>query len=182
MNRALLLLHLQQGVVAPYGDGAQDTISQARAALDGARARGVPVCHVRMAFRPGLPEVGPDGRASAFIASFVDGEPPAEICPEVTPAPDELVTVGRRASAFAGTDLDIVLRTLGVDQLALSGIGTSGVVLGTFIGAADLGYGLTVLSDACWDPDPELHTMLMTRVLPVRAAIQNVADWRASLG
>jgi nicotinamidase-related amidase len=135
-----------------------------------------------MAFRPGLPEVGPDGRASAFIASFVDGEPPAEICPELAPTGDELVTVGRRASAFAGTDLDIVLCTFGVNQLALSGIGTSGVVLGTFVGAADLGYGLTVLSDACWDPDPELHAMLMARVFPVRATLQTVADWRASLG
>jgi len=181
MSEALLLLHLQQGVVAPYGEPAQDTVGQARVALDAARAHAVPALHVRMAFRPGTPEVGPDGRVSRFIASFVDGAPAAEICPELVPQPEELVTVGRRASAFAGTDLDIVLRTLGVDRLVLSGIGTSGVVLGTFIGAADLGYGLTILADACWDPDPELHTMLMDRVFPVRAAIRTVADWRDQL-
>jgi nicotinamidase-related amidase len=182
MNCALLLLHLQQGIVAPYGDAAQDTVGAARVALDGARAHGVPVLHVPMVFRPGLPEFGPDAKASRFVDAFVEGAPATESCPELVPQPGELVTVGRRASAFAGTDLDIVLRTLGVDQLALSGVGTSGVVLGTFIGAADLGYGLTILSDACWDPDPEVHTMLMTRIFPMRATIQSVADWGAQLG
>jgi nicotinamidase-related amidase len=181
VTEALLLLHLQQGIVAPYGEPARDTIGRARVALDAARAHSIPALHVRMAFRPGTPEVGPDGRASRYITAFVDGAAAAEICPELVPQPDELVTVGRRASAFAGTDLDIVLRTFGVDQLVLSGIGTSGVVLATFVGGADLGYGLTILSDACWDPDPELHTMLMERVFPVRAAIRTVADWSAQL-
>ncbi len=181
MSEALLLLHLQRGIVAPYGEPAQDTIAQARVALDAARAHEVPVLHVPMVFRPGLPEAGPGGPASRFVSSFAEGAPAAEICPELVPQPDELVTVGRRASAFAGTDLDIVLRTLGVDRLVLSGIGTSGVVLGTFIGGADLGYGITVLSDACCDPDPELHAILMERVFPMRAAIQTVADWRAQL-
>ena len=181
MADALLLLHLQQGIVARFGAGAQDTIGTARVVLDAARAHGVPVLHVRMAFRAGLPEFGSAAGASQFLTEFAEGTSAAEICPELAPEPDELVTVGRRASAFAGSDLDIVLRTLGVDRLVLSGIGTSGTVLGTFIGGADLGYAITVLADACWDPDPEMHTMLMERTFPLRATISTVADWRAQL-
>ncbi len=53
----------------------------------------------------------------------------------------------RRVSAFAGSDLDVVLRAGDVDTLVLTGIATSGVVLSTLRQAADLDYKLIVLAE-----------------------------------
>jgi nicotinamidase-related amidase len=47
-------------------------------------------------------------------------------------------------SAFSGSDLEVLLRSLGVGTLVLTGIATSGVVLSTLRQAADLDYRLIV--------------------------------------
>ncbi len=83
----------------------------------------------------------------------------------------------RRVSAFSGSDLDVILRSLGVDSLVLTGIATSGVVLSTLRQAADLDFGLTVLSDLCADNDPETHRVLMGKVFPRQAAVMTAAEW-----
>jgi len=49
----------------------------------------------------------------------------------------------RRVSAFAGSDLHVLLRAGGIEALVLSGIATTGVVLSTLRQAADLDFSLT---------------------------------------
>jgi nicotinamidase-related amidase len=86
-----------------------------------------------------------------------------------------------RVSAFAGSDLAVVLRSGGTAHLVLAGIATSGVVLSTLRQAADLDYRLTVLADGCLDGDPEVHRVLMDKVFPRQAEITTIADWVAGL-
>ena len=74
----------------------------------------------------------------------------------VAPREGEPVVTKLRVSAFAGSDLEVLLRSMGIDSLVLSGIATSGVVLSTLREAADKDYRLTVLSDACLDADAEV--------------------------
>ena len=74
----------------------------------------------------------------------------------------------RRISAFSGSDLDVVLRSLEVDTLALCGISTSGVVLSTLRQAADLDFALSVLADCCLDADDEVHRVPSRRSSPDR--------------
>ena len=95
----------------------------------------------------------------------------------MAPAPDDVVVVKKRVSAFAGSDLDVVLRSLGVTSLVLTGISTSGVVLSTLRQAADLDFDLTVLSDACADTDPEVHRVLLEKVFPRQAAVVTTDRW-----
>ena len=83
----------------------------------------------------------------------------------------------RRVSAFAGSDLDVVLRGLDAGTLVLAGIATSGVVLSTLRQAADLDYRLIVLADACLDADPEVHRVLTEKVFPRQAEVSTVAQW-----
>jgi nicotinamidase-related amidase len=85
-------------------------------------------------------------------------------------------------SAFAGSDLDVVLRAGEVRSLVLCGIATSGVVLSTVRAAADMDYELTVLADCCADGDPEVHRVLLEKVFPRQAAVLGVADWERRLG
>ena len=54
----------------------------------------------------------------------------------------------RHYSAFAGTDLDIRLRERGITDLTLIGVDTDICVLHTAVDAYNLGYQITVVSDA----------------------------------
>lgn len=58
----------------------------------------------------------------------------------------------------------------------LAGIVTSGVVLSTVRHASDADFEITALSDACGDPDPEVHRVLVEKVLPTRAEVVTVAE------
>ena len=131
-------------------------------------------------FRPGHPEISTRNRTFSALAAaggFVEGSPAAEIHSAVAPGAGDLVVTKRRVSAFAGSDLDVVLRGLGAGTLVLTGIATSGVVLSTLRQAADLDYRLIVLSDACLDADPEVHRVLTEKVFPRQAEVSTVAQW-----
>ena len=178
---ALLVMDVQKSIVERFADAA--VLDRAAAAVAAARDAGTPVIYVRVAFRPGHPEVSPRNKSFAALrdgGGLTDEEGTA-IHAAVAPAPGELIVTKRRVSAFAGSDLDVVLRAGGIEELVLCGIATSGVVLSTLRAAADLDYGLTVLRDACADGDPEVHRVLMDKVFPRQAEVVDVADWAAAL-
>ncbi|MFF8596817.1 cysteine hydrolase family protein [Streptomyces sp. NPDC015220] len=183
MSKALLVMDVQRAIVDIADDGSA-YVPRLRRAIDGARAAGIPVIYVVIALRPGFPEVGPHNRALTAIARaglYVEGDPGTEIHPEVAPRPGEVVVTKRRASAFSGSDLEMVLRTRGIDSLVLTGIATSAVVLYTLCQANDLDFGLTVLSDACLDLDPEVHRVLTEKLFPQWADVLTVDDWLGAI-
>jgi nicotinamidase-related amidase len=55
------------------------------------------------------------------------------------------------------------------------------VVLSTLRQAADLDYGLVVLSDGCLDADPEVHRVLTEKIFPRQAEVVTVAEWAGGL-
>jgi nicotinamidase-related amidase len=178
---ALLVMDVQNSIVERFADAT--VLDRAAAAIAAARGAGVPVIYVRVAFRPGHPEVSPRNKSFAALrdgGGLADDDATA-IHPAVAPEPGEVVVTKRRVSAFAGSDLDVVLRAGAVEELVLCGIATSGVVLSTLRAAADLDYGLTVLSDACTDGDPEVHRVLMDKVFPRQAEVVDVTNWAAAL-
>lgn len=180
---ALLVMDVQRAVVDMLGDGADDLLAGVAGAVDAARAAGVPVVFVRVAFRAGAPEVSPANLMfdRARTGALGEDDPSTAVHPAVAPRPGEVVVTKRRVSAFAGSDLDVVLRAFGTRTLVLTGIATSGVVLSTLRQAADLDFGLTVLRDACADRDPEVHRVLLDKVFPRQAAVATVAEWTDSL-
>jgi nicotinamidase-related amidase len=181
---ALLVMDVQQAIVERFagsGDGLLDRLATAVAA---ARAAGIPVLYVRVAFRPGYPEVSARNRSFAALSEnpgFGLDDPGTQIHPAVAPEPGDVVLVKKRVSAFSGTDLDVVLRAQQITTLVLTGIATSGVVLSTVREAADRDYALVVLADGCADGDPEVHRVLTEKVFPRQAEVLTVADWAARL-
>jgi nicotinamidase-related amidase len=139
------------------------------------------VIFVGVGFRAGAPEVDPGNRMFGGLAGRGLPATGTEFHPEVPPLPAEPVVTKRRVSAFAGSDLDMLLRAQRIDHLVLTGIATSGVVLSTVRQAADLDYRLTVLSDGCLDNDPAVHAVLTEKVFPAQADVLTVADWLKSL-
>jgi nicotinamidase-related amidase len=181
-NAALLVLDVQRAIVERFAD--DDLLERVAEAIAAARGSGIRVIYVRVAFRPGHPEVSARNRTFAAVrdaGGLIDDEG-AAIHDAVAPLPGEVVVTKRRVSAFAGSDLDVVLRAAEITHLVLCGIATSGVVLSTVRAAADLDFELSVLYDACADGDPEVHRVLTERVFPRQAAVLDVAAWSEQVG
>ena len=182
-STVLLVMDVQESVVGRFADpsGYLRRLSEAIAA---ARSAGVPVVYVTVGFRPGHPEVSPRNKTFAAIAesgAFAQGDEASRIHPAIAPEPTDLVVTKRRVSAFAGSDLEVLLRGLGAGTLVLAGIATSGVVLSTVRQAVDLDYRVVVLADACIDSDPEVHRILTEKVFPRQADVRAVSEWTADL-
>jgi len=176
---AVLSMDLQAGIVSIY---AKDSplVGLASQVLARARTAGMLVVHVRVGFRPGLPEVSSRNALFGAIKSspqhqkLFEGET-GDIHRSVAPHPTDIVVTKHRVSAFAGTDLEMILRARDVDTLVLFGIATSGVVLSTLLYASDADFRIVVIRDCCADVDPDLHACLLNSLFPRRASVVTAA-------
>jgi nicotinamidase-related amidase len=179
MRTALIIGDIQRGITGTY-PFARPVVAPLTELLPRARAAGVLVVFVHIAFRTNRADL-PPGNAlfSAFFDSgdiFHEGSARTEI--DLPVHDEDVVVLKRRASAFAGTDLDLVLRAHAVDTIAVAGVATSAMVAATCYDAADRGYRITVLRDGCADSDPTVHDFFMDKVFPSRAhEVVSCADW-----
>lgn len=176
---ALLVMDMQAGILRNYADTTA-LLQNVSKAIAIARNNKIPVIYITVGFRRGAPEISSNNKI--FAASkerWTTGNPEEmmKIDPAIAPAPGELVVIKRRISAFTGSDLEVILRTFGVQHLILTGVSTSGVVLSTTREAADKDYRITVLSDCCADADEEVHRVLTTKVLARQADVKKVDEW-----
>ena len=151
-------------------------------ALRKARENKIPVIYVVIGFRKGYPEVSATNKSFSVLKNGTmnfDTEEAAKVHASVAPLPADIVITKKRVSAFTGSDLEVVLRSLEIKHLVLSGIATSGVVLSTLREAADKDYIITVLHDCCADMDEEVHRVLTTKVFPRQADVIGVREWGA---
>jgi nicotinamidase-related amidase len=139
-DTALLIVDLQNDYF-PGGamelEGADAAAERAAAALAEFRQRGWPVFHVRhLSVRPGA-------------TFFIPGTKGAEIHPKVAPAAGEAVVEKNFPNSFRNTDLRERLEKAGAKHLVVAGMMTHMCVDATVRQAADLGYRVTLLADAC---------------------------------
>lgn len=177
MSSALIVGDLQAGILDNY-PFTRAVVPPVTELLKRARAAGVLVVFVRTAFRANGADLAGEVFAAFHRAGdlFHEGAPGTELALDV--GADDVVVLKRRTSAFAGTDLDLVLRARGVDSLALTGVATSAMIAATFYDASDRGYELTVLRDGCADSDPAVHALFVDTVFPSRGAkILTCAEW-----
>jgi nicotinamidase-related amidase len=171
-----------QGNIVERFSGDAEYLPRLASAIQAARGAGIPVIYVTVGFRAGYPEASARNKTFSAVAGtgrFIEGSDSTRVHPAVAPVPGEVTVTKRRVSAFAGSDLDVVLRAGGITHLVLAGIATSGVVLSTLRQAADLDYQLTVLSDGCLDADAEVHRVLTGKVFPRQADVVTIAEWNA---
>jgi nicotinamidase-related amidase len=176
---ALLVMDFQTLIVENFAANPAAMLERTARLIDKARNAGVKVIYVVVGFRLGHPEISPHNLTFSGVKQagmFAAGDPAAAIHPALAPKKDEVIVTKHRVGAFAGTDLDMVLRANGVDTLLLTGIATSGVVLSTLRHAADADYRLMVVEDCCSDKDETVHRVLMQNVFPRQAAIVTAGD------
>jgi nicotinamidase-related amidase len=182
---ALLVMDFQTLIVDNYAASADALLDRTAKLIDAARTAGLRVIYVVVGFRPGYPEISDRNatfsglKASGALAAGAEN---AKIHPAVAPLAKEIVVTKHRVSAFAGTDLDLMLRANGIETLILTGIVTSGVVLSTLRHAADADYRLLVVTDCCSDHDEEAHRVLLEKVFPRQATITTAARLAQAIG
>lgn len=182
---AVLSMDLQAGIVSIYVKD-QDLLTRAASILQRARSSGMRVIHVQVGFRPNLPEVSTRNLLFAAIKSSPQHQrlfqgATGAIHAAVAPQAEDIVVTKHRVSAFAGTDLEMILRANDIATLVLFGIATSGVVLSTLREAADADYRLVVIKDCCADLDPELHACLLDKLFPAQAHVLTANEFLSHL-
>jgi len=103
-----------------------------------------------------------DGRDRSLdykITGFLvpKGSPDGKVIDEIAPGDDEIVLPKGSSSVFMSTHLDYLLRCLGVRQLVVSGLLTDQCVESAVRDACDLGYLVTLVTDACATYSAERH-------------------------
>ena len=126
--------------------------------LDAFRQADLEVVHVRVAYRTAD---GRDAGLAYMPAAELEGDERDErdddFLPEVAPRGDEMIFSKRSASMFSTTEVDDVLRRMGIDHIVFTGIVTDGCVELSARDAADRGYRVTLAADACSASTPEAH-------------------------
>jgi nicotinamidase-related amidase len=146
-----------------YYEQLHQVLPNLRRLLAGCRDRGGKVVFTRL--------VRPAGRDALPAQAAVTGfwtdasSPDARFLPDLEPRSGEAVIDKTAVGAFAGTDLDATLRRLDARHLLVAGVLANGAVELTARSAADLGYHVVVVSDACAAETWALHTLVMTTVV-----------------
>ena len=81
----------------------------------------------------------------------------AKVLDAIAPGEDEMVLPKTSSSVFISTNIDYVLRNLGVRSLMIAGVLTDQCINSAVRDACDLGYLVTVPTDACTTLSPERH-------------------------
>ena len=81
----------------------------------------------------------------------------AQVLDEIAPAEDEMIFRKTSSGVFISTNIDYVLRNLGVRSLIVAGMMTDQCVESAVRDACDLGYLVTLVSDACTTESAERH-------------------------
>ena len=109
------------------------------------------------------------------------GTPATEVVDELRSREEDYILVKPRFSAFYGTDLDSILRTLGTETVLVGGISTQRSVEGTARDAKNRDLQCVVVSDCCTAGEQEVHEMTIKHVLPLLVRVRTTDEVIAAL-
>jgi nicotinamidase-related amidase len=105
-----------------------------------------------------------------------------DILEALVPEPTDFIVNKRSIGAFASTGIDHMLRSLGREQLYMTGISTNMCVETTAREAADRGYAVTLVEDACATTHADLHEGTMRNFSRLFGRVRSTGEVLAELG
>lgn len=186
---AVLTCEMQRAII---GDRAIDRVLPDVAAKAGiltagsrlvtaARSVGAKVVHNTYGVRADRAGVAVNTRAMAAAIKhgqlILDGTPDVEVVPELGPEPEDIVLQRIHGyTPFTGTELDSVLRNMGIRTVIPIGVSLNECVLGTCLSAADLGYRIVLPVDGVVAVPPEYGEQVIRHSIAMIATISTVAE------
>lgn len=183
---ALLVIDLERGFIDESSPlcirGAAATLPACGQAIAYAREAGVPVFFIHRAYRAN----GSDVEACRYPGWQAGGKPLApgstgpgsvETPPEVTPQEGDYVVLKPRFSAFFHTELDLILRRLGVRTLYLTGTTTPNCIRTTCYDGLSLDYNVGILTDCCSSNSDEIQQANMVDMANIGATLMTCAEF-----
>jgi maleamate amidohydrolase len=122
-----------------------------------AREKNIPVLFTKVLYNKNYRDGGIFVQKVPVLKTLVEGEPLAEIVPDLTPTPDDTVIVKQYASAFFGTALAAALTSLRVDTLILTGCSTSGCIRASAVDGMQYGFRVIIPRECVGDRHPAPH-------------------------
>jgi nicotinamidase-related amidase len=192
---AVLVMHTQNDITHPDGKFAYSgvpaqvtkhrTWDKLAAFLDASRKAGLQVIYVRVALRPGHPELSkksyPIHAGGRDVGAWTEGTWGAEIVDELKPQQVDIVITNYSPNVFLYTNLDQILRAKKIENLFLTGTATNFVVEEAARYAAQIGYDVTTVEDCCTSFTDEMHEFSVKNILPQFGAISQSRDIIAAL-
>lgn len=169
MRQALLVVDMLTDFLEPggrlfCGEAARTIIPRVTEQVEAARLAGTPVIFIADSHLPG------DAEFAMFPPHCIQETPGAAVVEELRPRAGERIIFKRRFSGFYGTDLDLTLRELGVDELVLTGVCTNICILYTAADARMRQYRVRVLRDAVASFDQDAHDWALRQLETVLGA------------
>lgn len=157
---ALVLVDFVQAYFEPTSPlyaGVDAALASALRIRAAARAKGMPVILTGVVLHPTGLDGGRFFQKAKPLACFTAGNPLGAWPSGLEAFPDEFVITKQYPSAFFGTSLAPLLTSMGVDNVILTGLTTSGCVRATCVDAMSHGFITTVVRDACGDRHSAPH-------------------------
>lgn len=157
---ALVLIDFVQAYFEPESPlyaGVDEALASALRIRAVARSMGMPVILTGVVLHPSGLDGGRFFQKAKPLACFTAGNPLGGWPKGLEPSPDEFVITKQYPSAFFGTSLAPLLTSMGVDNVILTGLTTSGCVRASCVDAMSHGFITTVVRDACGDRHSAPH-------------------------
>lgn len=178
---ALVLIEFQNdftsegGVFHPAVQGVMaqnNMLHNAQETVQAAREAGMQIVHVPISFSEGYGELTahPYGILKGVVdnGAFRKGTWGAEIIDVLAPREGDIVIEGKRGlCGFASTNLDFILRSRGIDTIALAGFLTNCCVESTMRTGYERGYNVITLTDCCATLSEQEHTNALEKDFPM---------------
>lgn len=184
---AFLVIDMERGFLSAASPhcvpAAAATVPAIIRALETARAKGIPVIFVKRLYRADGSDVELTRWASwtaggRAMTQGSTGPVSAQAPAGLQPRPGDYTVIKPRWSAFFQTELDLLLRRLGVRTVILTGTTTPNCVRATAFDANALDYNVVVLADCTSSRNEEVQRVNLEDMACMGAVIMTEADFR----